>query len=57
MDNELTKEFCNQARRMKIKQLERELNNIPREKRFNLGGAGVMLLHEIHRLKCELEAE
>lgn len=38
-----------------IAKLRRELERIPENRRYNLGGKGVDLINQIHRLEMELE--
>ena len=38
-----------------IAKLRRELNRIPENRRYNLGGKGVEIIRQIHRLEIELE--
>jgi len=39
----------------KIKELHTELDKIPINKRYKLGGKGVDLINQIGRLECELD--
>lgn len=40
-----------------IEEMRRELERIPENRRYNLGGKGVKIINKIHRLEMELRKE